>query len=325
MLYWPHMAEIIRVPNFDSVNLKEVTFIDADAESGQANLTLFNETVYSAGHKVLIGNIAQENSEVGTIGNISGKSVTLAANLVNKHIRGEAFTLLFGDQIRLYRATNVDGNAPADSAFSYLSVYATIQGDDATSDLVDPSGGSSYWYKTTYYNSGTGDETSLALSVAVRGGSYGKLVSVSSVREEAGLLDNRNIPDPTIAERRDQAEDEVLGALATAGYTVPLQSSNGQPYVPPMVENIVRMLAAGYVMMTQYPNVEGESNPGKKKVDEANRILKQIQKQEITLLDASKAPLARTSQVSGWPDNTTELVGTDGTPEPIQMRMSKRF
>ncbi len=320
------MSEIIRVPNFSSINLKEVTFLNADAAAGQNLVTILNDTTYSAGHKILLGNPSQETSEVGTIQSLANKVITLSGNLSNRHIRGEMLTLLFGNQIRLYRASNVDGSIPADNAFSYASIVTSIQGDDSTTDLTDPLGGSNYWYKTTYYNSVTGEETDLSQSFPMRGGSYGKLVSVDSVRDEAGLEDNRNLDDGKIAERRDQAEDEVLGRLAAAGYVVPLQSSNGTLYVPPLIENITRLLAAGYLLLQEYGSVEeGNTKDGNAKIKQANAMLDAIQKQEMVLVDVIGTGLFRTAQVSGWPDDTTAIVGTDGTPEPYQIRMSKRF
>jgi hypothetical protein len=320
------MSEIIRVPNFSAINLREVTFINADAAAGTDAITVLNDSSYTGGQKILIGNLSQENTEVGTILSVASKIITLTANLSNRHIRGEIITLLFGDQIHLYRAANVDGSIPADSSFSYINVLATIQGDDASSDLVDATGSSSYWYKTTYYNTATGEETDLSQALAVRGGNYGKLVSIESVRDEAGLDDNRNIDDGKIAERRDHAEDEVLGRLAAAGYVIPLQSSNGALYVPPMVENIARILAAGYLLKQEYGAItEDAEKNGDDKIEQAYAMIKDIQEQRVTLVDTVGAAVPHTSQVSGWPDATTEFVGTDGTPEPFAMRMSKRF
>jgi hypothetical protein len=312
------MAEIIRVPNFSEINLQEATILESDAASGQATITVINPTTYAQLDKLLIGMIGSETAEIRSIQSISSKTFTLSANLLNKHNKYEPVYRLYGDKIRLYRAANVNGTAPADSAFSLVDTV-TMEGDDTTTDITDSSGGSGYWYKTTYYNSDSASETSLALSIAVRGGGVGHMASIESIRIESGLLDNQNIDDGRFAERRDQAEAEVNAALAVAGYTVPLQTDS------PLVENIVRLLTAGYMMMQEYPTAEGEANPGKAKVKEARDLLKRIQNQELVLIDATGASLARTSQVSGWPDDTTETVGTDGMPEPFQMRMSKRF
>jgi hypothetical protein len=209
--------------------------------------------------------------------------------------------------------TPVLGNIPADADFSQIGSAIN-------------SGGSEYWYKTTYFNSVTLAETNLTQSFAARGGGYGHLVAVEVVRLEAGLQNANHLDASVIAERRDQAEDEVLGRLAAAGYVIPLQASNGSLYVPPMIEGITRSLAAGFLMIREFGEVaEEDSKDGKAKITHARDMLDDIQAQKIVLVDTVGASRARSSQVSGWPDVTTALVGTDGRPEPFQMRMSKRF
>lgn len=321
------MSEVLRVPNFSSINLLEQTTLDADALSGQNQITLLNQIGYTVGNKILVGIVGGETSEVQEINGIAGKLLTLTANLNNRHLKYEVVTLLVGDQVRLYRANNVDGSVPDDSLFVYTGISGSIRGGDTTTDLADPLGSSAYWYKTTYYNSVTGDETALVASVAVRGGNYGHLVSIESIRREAGLVDNQTLDDSIIAERRDQAESEIIGNLASAGYVIPLTASNGMPYVPPIVENIARLLAAGYLLEQEYgPTTDGDTKNGKQKIKQAQRLLDQIQNQNIVLLDPTGVMLYRASQVAGWPDNTTQFVGTDGVHgEPFVMTMSKRF
>ncbi len=321
------MSETIRTANFSQANLKERTQIETDVVAGVQTVTVLNSSGYAVGDKVLLGAVGAETAEVLTIQGITGKDITFTTVLTNRHTKYEEMILLEGDQVRLYRASNTDGNIPLDASFSYLNVYAVIQGDDTSSDLTDPTGGSAYWYKTTYYNSTTGAETSLALSVAVRGANYGRLVSIESIREETGLTNNQNLSDSIFAERRDQAESEVLGRLASAGYTVPFQSTNGSLYVPAIVENIARLLAAGYVLSQQFQPASSEDvNPGKGKIKQAHQLLDDIQNSKLVLLDPTGVILLRTSQVSGWPDNTTQYVGTDGVNgEPFQVTMSKVF
>jgi hypothetical protein len=118
-----------------------------------------------------------------------------------------------------------------------------------------------------------------------------------------------------------------MGRLAAAGYVIPLQTSNGTLYVPPVVENIARLLAAGYLQIQEYGEVaEGDTKDGKVKIKQANDMLTAIQKQELVLFDVTGHPLTRSLQVSGWPDNTTAIIGTDGIHgEPFHVTMSKRF
>jgi hypothetical protein len=320
------MAEQIQIPNFDSINLVESALLDADADLGQPTVTLLSLQGISASDKIYLGPLAAETSEIATVLSTAGKNVTFTTNLVNEHRRFESITKLFGDQIKVYRAANVDGTIPSDASFSQIGSAVDIDPDQTFTLFTDGSGGSGYWYKTTYFNSVTLAETNLAQSFASRGGGYGHLVAVEAVRLEAGLQNATHLDDSLIAERRDQAEDEVLGRLAAAGYVIPLQASNGTLFVPPMVENITRLLAAGYLMIQEYGELaEEDPKSGKSKIKQAYDMLRDIQEQKVILVDVVGVSLAHTSQVSGWPDNTTELVGTDGRPEPFQMRMSKRF
>jgi hypothetical protein len=71
---------------------------------------------------------------------------------------------------------------------------------------------------------------------------------------------------------------------------------------------------------------DSDTKSGTEKVKAAHALLDDIQKQVIVLLDVTGAMLGRESQVSGWPDDTTAITGTDGvTPEPFQITMSKKF
>ncbi len=108
---------------------------------------------------------------------------------------------------------------------------------------------------------------------------------------------------------------------------MPLQSANGTAYTPPLVENITRLLAAGYMLNQDYGSTtEGDTKNGGGKISQARKLLDDIQSQTLVLLDTAGAQLARSLQVGGWPDSTTAEVGTDGVNgEPFQMTMSKIF
>ena len=121
-------------------------------------------------------------------------------------------------------------------------------------------------------------------------------------------------------------ENEILERLAAAGYLIPLQASNGSLYVPPVVENIARLLAAGYLLKQEYGAVtEDVEKNGDDKIEQAYNMLDDILSQKIVLIDVIGQTIEGTAQVTGWPDDTTATVGTDGTPQPFAVRMSKRF
>ena len=107
---------------------------------------------------------------------------------------------------------------------------------------------------------------------------------------------------------------------------MPLRTQTGTFYVPYVVSYITRLLAAGYALLQDYgPTVQNDTKDGDLKIKNAMDLLGKIQNNELPLLDYAEQPMSKTYQVSGWPDNTTASRGTDGRPEPPQVRMSQVF
>lgn len=322
------MAETIKIPSFDNLNLQEQSVLSADANAGQAIIAPLNLSGYSTNDFILITpNFGSETSEILRVQSVSSTQITFTSNLTFKHYKGEKIYKLFGNQMKLYRAANVNGTIPADGSFSVVGSAAIIEADDIFTELTDSSGGSSYWYKATYYNSVSTNETSLSNAEALRGGGYGHYCSIEDILKEAGLSTNAQIDETQVSARRDQAESEVQGVLAGAGYTLPLTDSSDNAYTPPVIENIVRTLAAGLILSQDYgAAAQGGTNDGAKKAQEARDLLTKISDRTLVLTDPTGAQLAITSRVQSWPDDTTADVGTDGvTGEPAYFTMSKKF
>ncbi len=70
--------------------------------------------------------------------------------------------------IHFYRAANVDGKVPADDLFSVLATR-DIDPDQPSTYMTDSAGGSGFWYRSTYFNASTNEETALTDSEARRG------------------------------------------------------------------------------------------------------------------------------------------------------------
>lgn len=120
-----------------------------------------------------------------------------------------------------------------------------------------------------------------------------------AVRREAGLQNNVYITNENIDEKIAQAESEINSSLSIASYSLPLDT------VPKVITNAANLLAAGYILVQDYgPMHEGTNKDGQKKIDMARAILKQIEGREIQLLDTSSVPLAQSSRIRGYPDNS---------------------
>lgn len=320
----PTTIETLTLPNFLDNNILEDLELSADAAAAQAVINLINSQNLSDTDYVVVnpGEETGEMRKVNTSG-VSGNAVTFTANLLLQHRNHERAIKLFGNKIKVYRAPNVDGTPPANSAFTALGSAVVIDPDQPYSYFTDSAGGKDYWYKFTYLNDVTSAETELDLAEPIRGGGYGHLVTLADIRSEAGLNDSKRLADTQVAQRRDEAEAEVKGRIAAAGYAMPLQTTTGAIFTPALVTGLARLLAAGLILGQNYGITKpGSSKDGKGKADQARGTLLSIQKNQVLLLDSNDQVMAKTDLVNGWPDDTTKDDGFNTGPI---MTMSKKF
>lgn len=321
----PTTVETLTLPNYLDINILEEFDLSADAAAAQAVFSLLNPSNAAVNDYVAL-NPGSANGELKKILSISGNDITATTALGVLHRNHERVVKLYGSKIRVKRAPDVDGTIPADSAFTTLATL-TIDPDQPFSYYTDSAGGSGFWYKFVYYNDVLDSETELAIMEAVRGGGYGHYVSLADIRAEAGLIETKKLDEAQVAQRRDEAEAEIKGALAAAGYVLPLQTTNNVPYAPPLVRGVARLLAAGLILSQNFGTAKPSSaKDGKTKQDSARNTLKMIQDNKIALLDTNEQVLLKPALVDGWPDETTADVGTDGVNgEPARARMDKVF
>lgn len=319
------MPEVIYIPNYTESNIIEEGELNANLSAAQADATMLSVDGMSA-LDYLVFDPRSEISEVLQISSIAGQVVTNATNFSFAHNKHSRVIKVFGHQLKIYRAANVSGLAPADASFSLLATVDT-DFDQEDTKYTDSAGSSDYWYKFTYYNYQTSSQTSLGLATAIRGGGYGHYVSVEDVRGEAGLNNAKSISDELVASRRKSAESEVKGVLAAVGYTLPLVDSAGTAYTPPIIEEIARKLAAGMLLSKAYGMNGGRTaKEADKKKKEARAQLKLISSGKLLLLDATETQLAYSTDLDGWPDETTEDAAYDGgAAEPKVFTMNKVY
>lgn len=325
------MGEIFRVSNFSDINLQDTTNLTADAASGQPSIATLGNVGFEDNDYGILGYPGSLTGELLKIQSFTSTGVTFTTNLINLHRQTEPFTTVFGNKIKCYRAPNINNYPPSDAVFflNPLSI-ADIDQDSPITFIFDPSGSNAFWYKFTYLNDVTNAETALSSSVPLRGGGYGHYVSVEDIRREAGLTDNQQIQDTQIATRRDQAESEVKGGLIASDYVLPLQDNLGNFYCPPVIANITRLLAAGYVLEQDYgPIAPDSSKDGARKIKEALGLLTEVQDHTIILVDINEQQMATQERVKGSPTSQTAYVGNDvlagNPPEAPIFTMSKIF
>lgn len=296
------MADTLRVENFGQINVKERALINADAAAGQTSVTLNNNQNIATDDFVLLGTPGSQTAEIIRVASLSGTTgIVATANLSHSHSRYEDATVLNGNQIILYRAANVNGSAPDDGDFSVLGSATAIDADQVETDIVDASGGSSYWYKFKYKNSVTSAETSLSASVANRGGGYGDYCSIERIRREAGLETNRFITDGRIDEKRRAAQDEINAALVDL-YVLPFSDP-----VPDIIQEITAQLAAGLLLTSPTAGrFSSTYTEGESKLKQARAELLKIQeKQKSVTVNGESIAIVGTNAFKMYPDRNT--------------------
>jgi len=126
------------------------TFLTTKANAAQAVLVCQDPSLYAQNDLLVIGNPTEELTEIKKITSITGKSITLSANLVNAHAENTKITLIKYDQVKFYKASSIAGVYSVVSTKSIAIDEPHTLYDDATAVTSD-------YFKIKYYNSQTTD------------------------------------------------------------------------------------------------------------------------------------------------------------------------
>lgn len=269
--------------------------VDASAGSN-VSLTLKNNNGLSLNDYIVVG---YEGSEIAEMVKISVSptlgTVVQVASLKLNHQAGEPVTLYRYNQRKFYGCATVDG--------SYVELTADgspkdIQVDDPQGTFIEYSDDTYTYFKATYYNSTTLDETDEEDSIATQGDQSLRYATIYGIRKQAGLAGATAYSDGRIETKRAQAENEINSALY-ARYVLPFSE------IPPILTQICELLAAGYIDYEEF----GADGQGAKMLGEARSILKQIAEGKRKLIgeDYVELPvIAKANVLSGYPNGTTE-------------------
>lgn len=303
------MSQTLRIKNFSTLNILEDTTLLDDVAAGVSTIPVVNNQNFVANGYFIIGRLSSDTAELLTVNSTIGVTTVISnANTVRAHTKHEDVHMLYGDKIRIYRAPNVDGSPPADGTYSMLAEL-DIDYDQSSTSYTDASGDDTFWYKSVYYNSTLDTETALVSSSALRGGSYGNYATIDSIRNQAGLQNNRYITDAKIEEKR-QAAQSYINSTLTGRYTVPFSRP-----INPLVSEMTRLLAAGYLLTQEIgtTNVstyrEGQAMIDRVYNADGTGLLDRLNVGELSLLDetgVSTELSSSSSSYGGWPNSTTE-------------------
>jgi hypothetical protein len=315
------MSQTIKIANFASKNLLETTFLGADLAANSTAAIVENTDGIAVNSHLVIGRPGEEQSEKVdvTIDPTDHLNIEITSTLY-AHLAQEPVTVIFGDQISLYRATNVNGEVPADDQFSVISTF-DVDFDQPSTSYTDTSGGEGYWYKSTFRDSVSNNETPLNSSAAVRGGGYGDYCSIESIKQEAGFQNNPRVTDTMVDQKRQAAQDEINAKLKTR-YSVPF----ARP-VNAYISDITVRLAAGLLLLSLYGEYgTDDNNPGKSKVAQARADIKELQEGGGSLVDdGGEDSIPGSTGFIGWPNSDTAATpGELGGGERL-FRISERY
>jgi len=281
------MATTLQIESFNEINLGERTTLTEPALAGDEVLTVKSTEDYEVGHALYVGQLSREGCEKAVVASIdSPTAIGLVDELELSHTLFEVVTAVTGDSIHIYRAADVDGSVPGDETFSLLATRQ-IDPDQLSTYYRDSTGSSAFWYRFTYYNAATGDETSLQDSTPVRGDDFGHYASLSQIRSEAGFTNALNLKDNDVDQQRRAAESEINSTLA-ASYTVPFNP------VPAAINTLTIKLAAAMLLVWAY----GLTAEYKALLKDARDAI------QAAIVIGEDGVSTASSGISSWPDDT---------------------
>lgn len=274
---------------------EEMGVLNADATAGSnVTLTLVNNDGLAQNDYIAIGYEGNELCELEQINAaVTAGSDVRVATLKFNHKAGEPIVKYRYNERKFYGATTETGSY---TELTSDGSPAAIQVDDPQGAILEYTGSTYTYFKATYYNSQTAEETDIADAVAVLGDQSLRYATLYAIRKQAGLTENPYIDDGRIEEKRKQAESEINSAIM-ARYTLPLSE------VPPLITRICILLAGGYLDYEEF----GSDGQGVKWLGEGRALLKSLANGTQRLLGADYTELAvnaKVNQISGYPDNS---------------------
>lgn len=286
------MATTLQIDSFSEINLRERTELSADFTTGTSVLKVVSSEGFKAGQIVYVGNLSREGCEKAVIASVADETtINLTEALKLPHKPFEPVQAVLGDQVRVYRAANVNGQRPDPDVFSVLATRE-INADHYSTYYSDSDGSSNYWYAFTYFNATTLDESNLTDSVAVRGDDFGHYASITEIRVEAGFEKAFKLKDSTIDQQRRAAEAEINAALGGV-YSVPFSP------VPEIIHTLTIQLATALLLTFAY----GSTRTNKEKLEAARKAINEYKERKSVLTDENGIELTSSGSVTGFPDD----------------------
>lgn len=267
--------------------------------------TLDNVTGFAVNDYVVVGYEGSDGCELAKITAVTGETITLDTLNVN-HLSGDSIVVYRYNKRKFYGCATINGS------YTELTSYGSpvvIGVNNPQGTFLEYTGLEGYiYFKSTYYNSTTTDESNLTDADAVLADESVRYCSIYAIRKQAGLTSNPYFDDGMIENYRKRAENEVNSYL-NSRYLLPLTNSSGVQEIPFLVENCTVLLAGGYIDYQEFRQ-DGE---GVKWLGEARSILKKLQTpggQQLLGSDWQEMQTQTlTSGPTGYPNTVDNLNG----------------
>lgn len=144
----------------------EKTYLSSFSNKNSTSFAVKNNDNFTVGRKILIGNMGSENAEALTISSVNSNKLEIVSTSGSKfdHNSDEPVYELDCDKIRFYRATSEGGT---------YSLQTTVDIDFDNADNVtvwdDTSALSTYFYKVSFYDSISMEESGLSDPIPATG------------------------------------------------------------------------------------------------------------------------------------------------------------
>lgn len=269
----------ILVAPLEEFVLSEKTSFREEEAIGQTILDSQNVIGFVKNDHIIADEYGSENAELRKIDSVDSDNKTLTVTEATKqlHVKEAPIQKIRFNQRKFYRCSTEDGT------YVHLSSEGSpvnIQVDQPEgTEFEDSSGTSTSWYKVTYYNSVTLEETSLDDAVAVKAGDVEHYTSIFKIKEESGFKNNSYIGSDLVDRYRTEAEAQAEGAVVGL-YSLPFSST------PKIFQHIVTLLAAGLLLSKEY-GLESDvevSKTGQRKIERAEELLTKIREGKLNLI-----------------------------------------
>lgn len=301
--------KVLLAPTEDFIK-RDRTALGAAATAGSSVvLNVTSKEGIAVNDYIEVGVEGTATAEICQVSAVTETTLTVTT-LLNAHLQDEPVIKYRYNKRKFY------GSLTSTGSFSELTgsgspIAIVVTNPQGT--ILEYSGGEGYTYfKSTYFNSTTTDESNIADADVVLADESVRYCSLYDIRKQAGIQENANIDDGKVEAKRKQAENEVNSMLYER-YMLPLTNFSGNPEVPNLVTRLTYLLAAGYIDYEEF-----DEGNGVKWLGEARAILKSVQSGVQRLIGLDGNELSTKDRTEGMRSNNTNC-------EPPAFTMRQKF